>query len=216
MLKRLYAFVGKKGSGKNTAAEFLAEIIQDDKPQELIIQFAFADILKAIINDTFNISQKEEEVLKRSSIKPFNGLTLREVYQKLAENIKVYFGEDVWSSITMERVHDFINDINSDTLICTDLRYPIEEAALKKFCEDQGLELIIIKTINLNLDDDDNHVSETNVDLINYNYKIEASDIYQIKLQIEDIYQKLNRDFFNVDPKMDKEIDEYFASKEKK
>jgi dephospho-CoA kinase len=191
--KYLFAFTGLKGSGKDTAAEALIEII-DENEHQFIVQFAFADILKNIIHETFGITLAESEIIKRLNIKPFNGLTLREVYQHLGESIKSYFGEDVWAKITIQRLKEVIQDVNVNFLVCTDLRYPIEEACLKKFCEDEGIELIIIKMINTNIKQNtDNHISETLIEDINNNYEIKADNIHQIKLQMEEIYNAISK-----------------------
>jgi adenylate kinase family enzyme len=185
--KYLFAFIGKKGSGKDTAAKILSEQISTDN---YLVQFAFADILKEIIHQTFNIEKDESEIIKRSNIKPFNGLTLREVYQNFGENIKVFFGEDVWAKLTLKRLQEITEDLNSDFIFCTDLRYPIEDVCLQKFCEDNGINFVKIKMINLNDSDTDNHISETNIEKLTFDYLIEAKSVYEIYDKIEKIIKK--------------------------
>jgi len=184
---KIIAFTGAKGSGKNTAAEYLRDKLE--RKNALIIEVSFADILKNIIHDSFGIKNSQADLIKRMDIKPFNGLTLREVYQQLGEAIKTYIGENIWVNLTLTRTQDFIENLKPDYVLVTDLRYTNEEAALRKFAEDYGYELFIIKMVNKNLPkNNDVHVSETQIDNIKEDFLIEAFNTEEIKNKLEEIH----------------------------
>jgi hypothetical protein len=188
----IIAFTGVKGSGKNTASETFQEIFGSNNQAGLTVEFAFADPLKNIIHETFNIDNNHAEEIKRLNIKPFNGLTLREVYQRLGESIKSRFGPDTWADFAIKRIQEFIDAILPDVIICTDLRYTNEEAHLRKFADDNGYELYIIKMLNTNLVENDNHISENQIHEISEDFLIKASDPDEIKLQIGEIYNAIS------------------------
>ena len=188
MAKKLIAFMGKSGSGKNTAADILMDHIELEDKEHFIIQFAFADILKRIIHNTFNIEEKDAEIIKRTNIKAFNGLTLREVYQRLGEEMKLFLGNDIWARLALEQVRNYLMDLkDTKYIICTDLRYTIEKAALEKFCEDEGIELYVIHMINKNDDTQMDHISEMQFNSIGSDYTIQADNIFEIELQLKEI-----------------------------
>jgi len=189
---KLIALTGVKGSGKNTAADALSKIIENDVKKmscNLIVEFAFADVLKNIIHEAFGIENHQADALKRLNIKPFNGLTLREVYQRLGESIKARCGENIWADMTIERIQHFIDGLKPDYIMVTDLRYTNEEVALKKFAEDNGYDLKIIKMINTNSNDIDNHISEQQIDSISEDYEITASNPQEIYEKIRELYE---------------------------
>jgi len=190
---KLIAFTGLKGSGKNTATNFLRDIMAKSGQVNLSVEFAFADPLKNIVKEGLGVDDSQEEFLKRSNIKPFNGLTLREVYQLLGEAIKSRIGQSVWVDFTINRINDFTEALTPDYIIITDLRYTNEEAALRKYAEDNGIELVIIKMQNTNLINTDTHISESQIDAINEDFLIKASDIDEIKIQMEEIFNGIYR-----------------------
>jgi len=189
---KLIVFTGLKGSGKNTATNALSDIIGWKQAATLTAEFAFADPLKNIVKEGLNIDNSYEEFLKRSNIKPFNGLTLREVYQLLGEAIKSEVGRNIWADLTINRIQDFVNNLNPDYIIVTDLRYTNEETSLRKFADDYGFELYIIKMQNTNLVNNDTHISETQIDDIQEDFLIKASDIDEIKIQMEEIFNAIS------------------------
>lgn len=191
MATKLIAFAGIKGSGKDTAADRFNELFSENNKGSLTVQFAFADILKNIVHETFMLHIEEVDALKRMHIKPFNGLTLREIYQRMGEAIKSRFGQDIWTNETIKRLSDFLDAVQPDIMMVTDLRYTNEEAALRKFADDKGLDLVIIKMINTNLTDGDQHISEIQIPEIKEDYTVEASTVEELNEKIREIYNEL-------------------------
>jgi hypothetical protein len=189
---KIIAFAGVKGSGKNTAAMEIQRIFGEQRSSGLVVEFAFADPLKNIIHESFDIDNGHADEIKRLNIKPFNGLTLRQVYQRLGEAIKSRFGQDIWADFAVNRMQEFVDVINPDIIICTDLRYTNEEAHLRKFADDNGHDLYIIKMLNTNIVENDQHISETQIHEIKEDFLIKASDPDEIKLQIGEIYNAIS------------------------
>jgi hypothetical protein len=188
----IIAFTGIKGSGKNTASNTFQEILGEKNRVGLTVEFAFADPLKNIIHETFDINSTQADEIKRLDIKPFNGLTLRKVYQRLGESIKSKLGQDVWAEYAITQMQEFIDTIKPDVIICTDLRYTNEENCLRKFADDNNYELYIIKMLNTNLEENDPHISENQIQEISEDFLIKASDTDEIKIQIGEIYNAIS------------------------
>jgi hypothetical protein len=189
----IIAFTGLKGSGKNTASDEFQKIFGEKTIVGLTVEFAFADNLKNIIHKTFNISNNDADKIKRIDVKPFNGLTLREVYQRLGESIKSEISPDIWAELSMKKMQVFIDTISPDIILCADLRYINEEEYLRKFAESNNYDLYIIKMVNTNIKEDDLHISETQIKDISEDFLIKASDVDEIKLQIGEIYNAISK-----------------------
>lgn len=194
----IVGFIGEIGSGKDTAADLLTKAFREKYKTDIVFSFAFADVLKNIIHETFGLDTETADIIKRnSSVKPFNGKTLRDVYQSLGENIKSYFGQNVWVDITMKRLKEEQNSLGASLITCTDVRYSYEAAALKKFAEDNGFEVKLIKMVNLNRTQrsdnkalDDLHISEQ-LKNIEYDDEIRASSVAEIDKKLKEIFKGL-------------------------
>jgi hypothetical protein len=194
-MKKIYAFAGRAGSGKNTAAEILEDVIRENDEETNMLQFAFASILKDIANMSLRLSPTEAEDLKRmGGVRIANGLTIRQFYNTLGDVIKSHFGRDVWAKMTLENMKYIDELVGLNTAIVTDLRYPIEQEALEEFSEANEVELVVIKMVNLNYPQrTDNlnpkeHESEFLVDDIKEDYLVEAKSADKIKEKIKEIY----------------------------
>jgi len=191
----IIGFTGEKGSGKDTAASFLEDLIYFHKPELFVSKNAFATPLKKIIHGTFGISDEEAEVLKRTQVKLFNGLTLREVYQNLGESMKSIHGPDVWVNILKETIEkEYLSLGNNIIQMVTDVRYQNEQRGLEDFSEKYKVDFKLIKLVNLNQesqdDKEDNHISER-LEGIKPDYIIEAQSVQEIEEKIKDIYARL-------------------------
>ena len=195
MQQTLIAFVGERGSGKDTAANFAADTFGKIQGQPtLTAYFAFGDVLKNIAANSIDISQAEGEILKRQpNIAVANKLDFRSFVNKLGDTIKGYFGEMVFTDIIIERINNTLDDVQPDLMLLTDVRYPHELAAAKKLCEDRGIEFISIKMINTNLPPADTsaHVSENQIKDMHCQLVIKADNTETIKHKMEAICNEL-------------------------
>ncbi len=180
---KIIAFTGRKGHGKDTADQILKGLVPEEKR---VVTFVVAETLKTIATKSLCISPDSGELIKRQTdVRIANGLTFREYLNSLGDAIKDIFGYDIWCKILIENIHKTIEAVNPDYITITDLRYPIEEAHLRKYCEDNGIELTIIKLINTNLKQlEDEHDSEALCDQINADFTIKAKSTEELELKI--------------------------------
>ena len=191
MSKKLFAFTGQAGSGKDTAAGFLSSILKE-RGENFILTFSFAEFFKKIIHATFKIDEKEAEIIKRMQINPFNGLTLREVYQNFAEEMKNKINNDIWVDIVFKQIKTGLENLETlKYIICTDLRYKHERDSLIEFCREEDLDLIIIKMINLNQQSIMEHSSEKETQEIDANFTIKGSTPAEIEIQLKEILNEI-------------------------
>jgi hypothetical protein len=190
-MKKLIAFTGRAGSGKDLGAFSWASLYKEETGQKTI-KFAFADILKDIAGTALGVNLEEAEALKRMpSIKVANQYSLREFYNTLGDSIKSYFGFNIWAKLTLSKIEQLINVVDTDLIVITDLRYVLEQDYLEEFCEKNNIKLIIVKMINSNhtkRSDNIEHESEFQVDDIRENYIIEASSAEEVQEKIKEIY----------------------------
>ncbi len=192
----LVGFIGTVGSGKDTAADFLEDYYREQHPEKYTFRFAFADIIKNIVNDTFGLRTIDADTIKRlHTVKPFNGKTLREVYQTFGESIKSHFGTNFWVAATIKELNETRKTINANLIMCTDVRYSYEAAALKKYAQDNGFDIYLIRMNNLNTTQrydnkslKDLHISEQLKD-IQETHTIKAKLIDEIDQAIRKIFK---------------------------
>lgn len=191
----LFGFIGRKGSGKDTAAEMMSEIFNEFKdPGTISAFFAFADPLKNMANSTLGISGDEAEYLKRHpSIKVANHLDIRSYYNQYGDVLKARFGKMVFTDMTIKRISEVKDALNPDSIMITDVRFPMEAGALKKYGVDNGVEVILIKMINTKLPslNPDEHETEYLTEEMRGDYDVIAENPQEIKEQLKEIYAKL-------------------------
>ena len=185
----LFAFVGRRGAGKDTAANMVFNIIEDNQIGGVSASFAFADPLKAMAHKTLGITLEQSEFLKRNpAIKIVNNLDLRSYYNVFGDVLKSNFGDDIFRNKTILGIQEALDEINIDTITLTDVRYPQELKALKELCLKNNIKFISVKLINIsNPDIDNSHESESQIDSIDTEYTIRAKNPQEIKNEMENI-----------------------------
>ena len=140
---------GKKGSGKDTFASLLANELLKVKLK------AFADNLKkccAIISNQHEWNFYSQDCKNKKA--GFLSMTNRELMQKFGDLTR-QIDSDIWIKLALD-----INNVNTDVLIITDVRFKNEAKAIK----DKGGILIRIES---DRSETDSHISE--IDLDSYN-----------------------------------------------
>lgn len=165
---------GKKRSGKDFFAQILkTELSKLGKNAEVM---SFAEPLKCIIADTFDITNKQLDDFKndaeqvgiirtKMSGTDYEVLTdFRLILQRFGtEAMKKYFGEDVWVKLLADRAYKS----KADFIIVPDFRF---------FTEDIG-GAITVKIKNANFDNaGDLHRSETELDNFKFMYTFDNTD----------------------------------------
>ena len=144
---------GKKGSGKDTFASLLANELLGKLGLKVTLK-AFADNLKkccAIISNQHEWNFYSQDCKNKKA--GFLSMTNRELMQKFGDLTR-QIDPDIWIKLALD-----INNVNTDVLIITDVRFKNEAKAIK----DKGGILIRIES---DRPETDLHISE--IDLDNY------------------------------------------------
>jgi len=192
MQKLILAFIGRRGSGKDTAADEAAKQLFERRAVSSIQRIAFAEAIKEITHGTLGITTTHSEFLKRNpDIKLVNGLSLRETYNVLGDQLKSKFGRDIFTQDTISRI-----DPLADLTLVTDVRYPSEKEALLKYSTENNTRILFIKMINRNLfgvtAEPGEHESESLSDDIFGDVIIEASSVQEIHIKIKGVIDELS------------------------
>lgn len=137
MVRKVVAFAGKAGSGKDYRCKQLVN-------NQGYTQLAFADALRKIAFITlgipYNEGMEKYEELKKTPILS-NGLTLRNILENLGtEGIRKY-DSNFWVKCL---VHD-IEELDDDVNVCiSDLRFYNEYEGLKNHCDTYGYDFEFI------------------------------------------------------------------------
>ncbi len=132
-MKKVIAFTGRAGSGKDYQCSLLSE--QGYKTA------AFADALRRILFKTLGIDY-EQGMLHYDELKTqklINNLTLRDMLERLGtEGIRAY-DPDFWINCLIKQVND-----NPDCTCVSDLRFANEFISLHNFCKENDIEFTCI------------------------------------------------------------------------
>ena len=134
---------GKMGSGKDTTAKFIQEIL----PTYNIVHFA--DILKEVCSSLFGISKFYFYGDKNYKV-PNYDFTVREIMQKVGTFVRQEFGEDFW-------IKRLFQEYKNEYIIIADVRFLNEANKIKEL----GGQLLRIERDDVT---QCNHISETELD----------------------------------------------------
>lgn len=181
---------GKKRSGK----DYFANLVQE----ELDIQgysseiMSFADPLKQIVADTFDITMDQLDFFKNEATPigiqeaKYDGyechkLTdFRLVLQRFGtEAMKVWFGDDVWVNLLLERARD----LDVDFVLVPDFRFNIEAidgSTTVKICND-----------DVEKNSTDQHISENELNDFTFDYLIDNTGYKDITNVVQEFVNQL-------------------------
>lgn len=148
----IVAFTGRKGSGKDTAAQVLLKTGYWG-------QINFADKLREVCNIAYGLTPDEmvNPALKQVKLNRWPFKSPRELLQEIAQIWRIQYPE-IW----VMGWYRTVRDLSPPRIVVTDLRYPNEEEILR------DKKAIIIKIERPGLSDDEfsNHESESYFDEI--------------------------------------------------
>ena len=154
-MRKIILINGKKRAGKDYVAKILKEKLGNCEI------FHYADSMKQIIADTFEISLEELENFKNENVEiTFNGkrTTFRRILQCFAtEACKKIFGKDIWKQIVLNKMENS----SAEYIIIPDFRFPEE------YIEDS----LTVKV--LGGDTNDTHISESALNNFKFDYIID-------------------------------------------
>jgi len=157
---------GKAGSGKDTTAVLLKEMLEcQDKKVEIL---HFADELKKYVADMLKISVEELEELKRNKENVYwygGNVSIRWLLQYIGMLFREQVDEKYWVDKILEKLWDLEYDI--DYVIIPDLRFKNELGVCKFF------DCIKLRLKRSEYEKEaENHISEKNIDEIKVDYEI--------------------------------------------
>ncbi len=126
----VYAFAGKRGTGKSTASQALVDMG--------FVDLKFADPLKNMMRALYQTCGEDPEIIERKiegDLKEvpcewLRGRTPRYAMQTLGTEWREMISTDLWSEIFVKRVE---SGEFGDKIVCSDFRFPgHEESALNR------------------------------------------------------------------------------------
>ena len=179
---------GKKRVGKDTVAKEIVKQLEGYSVNRL----SFAEPMKEIIADTFNVSLVTIETIKNEpsnfplQCKQLNvegnynriNTDMRQVLQRFGtEAMKKQFGNDVWAELLYKKIH-------SDITVVSDWRFKSELEYLKK---QKGVKVVTVYVNRLGLAHKDTHISEKDLDDVKCDYLLQnvTDNIELLNCQIE-------------------------------
>lgn len=145
----IFLIKGKKRSGKDFFGDLLEQaIISND---ESVLRISFADAVKDILCDTFDMELDElNEHKNNESIISINGKpvsNMRSIIQRFStEGMQSVFGKSVWRDLLLNN----LEECGAENVIITDWRFPHETIT----------DAILIDITNESLVSTDTHISE--------------------------------------------------------
>lgn len=181
-MKHIFLIGHKKRMGKDTFASMLAELTGGK-----IIRFA--DPMKQIIADTFNIPLVHLEDWKNEGdeLVHANGYaqTYRDILQRFGTDaMKKQFGAEIWADLATEIVWEAAE--TNDVIIIPDFRFMPEYESIRRAFHNAET---VIRTVNITrrgIETQDTHSSETELDDFTYDIKVKNnSDLNSLQRAAE-------------------------------
>lgn len=182
-MKKIILINGKKRHGKDFLARMLlSELKEQGKRAEIM---SFADPIKSIIAKTLVITIDELEKFKnnpdmfalyyvqknKNNNAAFQEINFRQILQSFGTDaMKEQFGDDVWVNLLKERV----KKSNANFIIVPDFRFLCEE-----------ISSYTVKIINDDIESDDAHRSENELNDFTFNYIIDNTGKIDISSQVK-------------------------------
>lgn len=165
-MNKIYLLGHKARSGKDTLAH---EMIV----REGYYRFAFADKLKSLSKDLFNLTDEQvygslkESPDERYKLEDGSYLTPRIIVQKMGTEV----GRNIYKNIWAEYVAYKISKFPSSKFVITDFRFPNEYDAIKQICGSTAT-VVTIRIDRPNRTAVNEHVSETALNDFKFDYVI--------------------------------------------
>ena len=200
-MKNLILIAGAKRSGKDYSAELIKELVEDTGV------VSFAEPIKQILADTFEISLEALETYKNNSSDyglelkaypnnqnpvTFGYLSFRTALQRFGtEAMKQQFGDNVWGGRGVLSATKLPNNL----VIIPDFRFVSEHEEAVKQARFFGYNVYTINIFNKDLSEADLHASERDLSDNNFTFDFSIDNTGQpdnIKKRVKKILKKAN------------------------
>ncbi len=195
-MKKLILINGLKRSGKDYTAELIEEIIGD------IGIVSFAEPMKKIISETFNISLEQLEDYKNDELGIYTEFdtetgsdfleisNFRKILQRFGtEAMKKQFGNNVWAELGIRKA----TEKNNDIVVLPDFRFVSEYEEAASQASFFGFSVSTIHIFNKDLPPADLHASERDLSDNNFifDYTIDNTGKPDIKSKLVNILKSI-------------------------
>lgn len=189
-LPTLIGLMGRKQSGKDTAAEHLIE-------EYGFVRYAFADPIKDACIDAFGFTKEQCWGNLKEVVDPRWGVTPRKIFQIFGTELFQYelpkhvpelagIGRSFWAYRFGLWYEEQLAINPAIRVVITDVRFPFEA----KLITDLGGSIVKINRPSLTYND--SHASETEMDGIPYNFLIDnAGTLDELQAAVDDLFNKL-------------------------
>lgn len=179
MKSRLLIGLGyKKGSGKDTVADYLVRMKGAKK-------MAFADSLKGACRELFSFTEEQLYGSRKEAIDEYWGFSPREIMQKLGTDL---FRNQVDKEIWIKTLDRKISLSESPIVVISDVRFENEATYIK---ESGGILINVFR----NLPDSDTHESENSlVDYREWDHTINNTEgLFELFQNTEQVFDRLEQ-----------------------
>jgi hypothetical protein len=165
----IIGITGKKGSGKDTVADFIA----NEVPTRFYNRKTpIAEKMKEIARTIWDLSyaQIRDPALKEV-VDPRWGLSPRQIMQTFGTDVGRAIHPDTWIRHCLREISHTNRIYPGSHFTIPDVRFLNEAKALREYSE-PGVQTILVRVIRPDLKSEDTHSSEQEMDLIEVDYTI--------------------------------------------
>jgi energy-coupling factor transporter ATP-binding protein EcfA2 len=186
---------GKKGSGKDTLANLLKDLINDDKHVQ---RLSFAEPIKEVSNLLFGWDYAKFDQDDKETVDKNNGVSPRDFWQWFGTEVMQYafprrfkhvynkMGRNIWVKILADKANK-----PGTTYIVSDWRFPHE---LDYLLKNTHQDVVAIRIDRKDLNSNDLHESESVVDELMPMFIVEnTSTLEELKLSAETLLEDIRR-----------------------
>lgn len=192
-MTHIIMLTGRKGHGKDTVADIIAEVIESEYTNNKLNRIALATPFKELMAKTFSISvddlndlKNDLNQIKSDSENPAVDTNMRRILQNFGEHSKTQFGDEVWCQVADRNLCRGIN-------IITDLRLELEKDYFKEKYG-RAVHTIKVKRERKLKGPEDEHISEIEVDNMEVDYNISnAGTIEDLRIEVRKVLKEIEK-----------------------
>ena len=182
----IIALCGYKRCGKDFASEHIVE-------NHDYLHYKLANKLKNIVKELFDFDDEQIEGDKKETVDSLWGISPRQAMQYIGTDVFQHHMNDLIPGIDRTFwVRTLVNEIKKNkpkNVVISDMRFMHEYEYIKKHLDTHNL--TVVKIINNNRIQDDDHISENSFNQIPYDYVVNNAYDSHFVTNIDAIVKKL-------------------------